>query len=120
MEISPSGQGLKIWARGSLPANLPGVKVGDGAIELYGHSRYFTVTGRAFSRCAPLQVEGHNADLLGLYGQLTTCKRRPPSSLRCQAVGYGTVISTIPLLASVELFAHVACAKKPSNRVFKS
>ncbi|MGD1095857.1 MAG: hypothetical protein ABSB35_28175, partial [Bryobacteraceae bacterium] len=35
MEVSPSGYGLKIWARGSLPLNLPGVKVADGQIELY-------------------------------------------------------------------------------------
>src|SRR5690349_895111 len=29
MEISPSCQGLKIWLSGSLPANVPGVQVGD-------------------------------------------------------------------------------------------
>lgn len=57
MEISPSGQGLKIWARGSLPANLPGAPVGDGAIELYDHARYFAVTGRAF-RGAPASGRG--------------------------------------------------------------
>lgn len=66
----PSGRGLKIWARGSLPANLPGVSVGDGAIELYDHCRYFTVTGRAF-RGAPLEIEDHATDLLKLYGRLT-------------------------------------------------
>src|SRR6202023_3240607 len=70
IEISPSGQGLKIWARGTLPANLPGVQVGDGAIELYDHARYFAVTGRAF-RGAPLQVEDHVSDLLLLYRRLT-------------------------------------------------
>lgn len=68
-EISPSGVGIKIWARGSLPANLPGVRVGDGSIELYDHARYFTVTGRVF-RGAPLQVEDHSADLLLLYERL--------------------------------------------------
>ncbi len=70
MEISPSGRGIKIWARGSLPANLPGVQVGDGSIELYDRARYFTVTGRAF-RGAPLQVEDHGNDLLALYHRLT-------------------------------------------------
>jgi putative DNA primase/helicase len=49
MEISPSGSGVKFWARGSLPVNLPSVKVGDGAIELYDRLRYFTVTGRVFN-----------------------------------------------------------------------
>lgn len=66
MEISPGGFGLKIWARGSLPSNLPGVKVGDGAIELYDSIRYFTVTGRAFCG-APLQVEDHAQDVVALH-----------------------------------------------------
>jgi len=77
IEISPSGQGLKIWARGSLPANLPGVKVGDGAVELYDHARYFTVTGRAY-RGAPLAVENHADDLLMLYDRLTAGRKAWP------------------------------------------
>jgi primase-polymerase (primpol)-like protein len=61
-EVSPSGRGLKIWARGSLPANLPGVAVGDGQIEMYDRGRYFAVTGRAF-RGAPFHVEERISDL---------------------------------------------------------
>jgi hypothetical protein len=76
-EISPSGQGLKIWARGSLPANLPGVQIGDGAIELYNHSRYFAVTGRAF-RGAPLDIEDHTEDLQRLYERLTADRKGWP------------------------------------------
>jgi primase-polymerase (primpol)-like protein len=72
-EISPSGYGVKIWARGAIPVNLPGVKVGDGQIEMYSNRRYFAVTGNVF-RGAPLQVEDHAADLLTLYENLT-CKR---------------------------------------------
>lgn len=77
MEISPSGSGLKIWARGSLPANLPGVPVGDGHIEMYDHSRYFTVTGRVF-RGAPLQIEDHASDLLVLYERLAGGRKTWP------------------------------------------
>jgi putative DNA primase/helicase len=77
MEISPSSQGLKIWARGSLPANLPGVQVEDGAIELYDHARYFAVTGRAF-RGAPLEIEDHAGDLQMLYDRLTVGKKGWP------------------------------------------
>jgi primase-polymerase (primpol)-like protein len=77
MEISPSGHGLKIWARGSLPANLPGVQVGDGAVELYDHARYFAVTGRAF-RGAPLEIEDHVGDLLMLYDRLTAGRKGWP------------------------------------------
>jgi len=75
MEISPSGQGLKIWARGSLPANLPGARVGDGGIEMYDHARYFTVTGRPY-RGAPLQIEDHAADVRALYDRLTAGRKR--------------------------------------------
>lgn len=73
-EISPSGTGLKIWARGSLPTNLPGVRAGDGQIEMYDHARYFAVTGRAF-RGAPLEVEDHSADLLALHARLTGVRK---------------------------------------------
>ena len=75
MEVSPSGRGLKIWAQGSLPENLPGVKVGDGQIEMYDHARYFAVTGHVF-RGAPLQIEDHISDLRALYDHLTKNKRR--------------------------------------------
>jgi putative DNA primase/helicase len=75
MEVSPSGGGLKIWAAGSLPANLPGVTVEGGSIEMYDHGRYFAVTGRVF-RGAPLQVEEHTADLLALYNRLTKNRRK--------------------------------------------
>lgn len=69
IEISPSLSGLKIWVRGALPENVPGVRTDDGSIEVYSHARYFTVTGRVF-RGAPLQVEDHSADLTALYKHL--------------------------------------------------
>ena len=74
MEISPSWRGLKIWAHGSLPANVGGVPVGDGSIELYDHARYFAVTGRAF-RGSPYQIEDHAGDLLRLYHRLTAGRK---------------------------------------------
>jgi primase-polymerase (primpol)-like protein len=73
IEISPSGAGLKIWVRGSVPANLAGVSISDGQIEIYGHARYFAVTGRAF-RGAQFQVEDHSADVAALYNHLTRPK----------------------------------------------
>ena len=73
-ETSPSGLGLKIWAHGSLPANFAGVPVGDGAIELYDHARYFAVTGHAF-RGAPLEIEDHGGDLLMLYDRLVAGRK---------------------------------------------
>ncbi len=46
-EISPSGTGVKIWARGKIPCDGTGRKrpYHDGAVEMYGHGRYFAVTG---------------------------------------------------------------------------
>lgn len=74
IEISPSGRGLKIWAIGSLPANVAGVRVGDGQIEMYDHARYFAVTGRRFND-ALLEVEDHTADILRLYEHLLAGKK---------------------------------------------
>jgi primase-polymerase (primpol)-like protein len=69
IEISPSGFGIKIWCKGTLPAAV-NAKVEDGAIEVYDRRRYFTVTGRKF-RCAPDQVEDHQADVMTLYERLS-------------------------------------------------
>lgn len=46
-EVSPSGRGLKIFCKGTLPGGVKGKKVkieGGGAIEMYCQARYFTVT----------------------------------------------------------------------------
>lgn len=101
VEVSPSGAGLKIWARGMLPANLPSVKIADGSIELYDHARYFTVTGRVF-RGAPLKVEDHAADLSMLYSHLTeTGKRKvwPLQPLNGGRIPYGQQHNTLLSLA---------------------
>ena len=54
-EYTPSETGLRVWARGALPAGLrvfnldPAVGYGDKVkIEIYERGRYFTVTGDAF------------------------------------------------------------------------
>jgi len=46
-EVSPSMCGVKIWAKGELPINESGKrkKWKSGAVEMYQHSRFFTVTG---------------------------------------------------------------------------
>ncbi|HWQ56663.1 MAG TPA: phage/plasmid primase, P4 family [Bryobacteraceae bacterium] len=70
MEISPSGNGIKIWAKARLAG--PGKKAPhhDGAIEIYDRGRYFSVTGRVFNG-APMQVKNHQADVNRLYALLT-------------------------------------------------
>ena len=87
MEVSPSGEGLKLWVKAKLPGS--GTKVlldakgnvlrdaknprtdarVDGGIEMYDQSRFFTVTGRAFNG-ALLQIEDHQADVVTLYQKL--------------------------------------------------
>jgi putative DNA primase/helicase len=73
-EISPSGSGVKIWARGALQSSLK-VSVEDGAIEMYDRARYFAVTARAFNG-SPLQIEEHRADINALYEWLRASSRR--------------------------------------------
>jgi hypothetical protein len=97
IEISPSGQGLKIWAKGQLRANVPGVRVGDGQIEMYDHSRYFTFTGRAF-RGLVLEVENHADDVSALYERLVQGKRRSHwklQPLKGGRIPYGTQHNTL-------------------------
>lgn len=44
-EISPSGVGVKAWTTAQLPAYAGNkVSVDDGHLEIYDHSRYFTMT----------------------------------------------------------------------------
>ena len=100
MEVSPSGHGIKIWTRAALRDNLPGVKVGDGQIEMYSHVKYFTFTGQAF-RGAPLQVENHAADVRALCEHLTAGKRRtwPLQPLEGGRIPYGQQHSTLVSIA---------------------
>jgi len=50
-EVSPSGTGLKLWCRGSLP---PGRRR-TGKLEMYDAARYFTVTGGLWGSCETIE-----------------------------------------------------------------
>lgn len=65
-EKSPSGQGVKIFAKGKLPGKGKRKDFGGYAIEIYDERRFFAVTGQAFNG-APLQIEDHQADIEKLY-----------------------------------------------------
>jgi hypothetical protein len=109
MELSPSGAGLKIWVRGAVPANLAGVHVGNGQIEIYDHARYFAVTGRVFQG-TPLEVEDHSADVQALYDHLTRGKRSrwTLQPLRGGRIPYGQQHSTLVSIAGT-LRARLVC-----------
>jgi hypothetical protein len=63
-EVSPSGEGVKFFARGKLPGEKGKRRNGMGpdgksALEIYDHGRFFTVTGDVFgesTEIADLQI----------------------------------------------------------------
>jgi primase-polymerase (primpol)-like protein len=61
-EVSPSGTGVKIWVR----ARIPGDRHRTGHIEIYDHSRYFTVTGQHLPG-TPTTIEDRQTQLDDLY-----------------------------------------------------
>ena len=61
-EISPSGRGIKIWAKGRLPGGGVAFPLGDGRVEVYDQARYLTVTGSHWAG-QMLEIEEHQADL---------------------------------------------------------
>lgn len=80
-EISPSGRGLKIIIRGTKPdfAQCSAKDVdpeGKGEVEVYDHSRYFTLTGRLWPGC-PTEVADRQEALNELCRRLWP--RRAPS-----------------------------------------
>jgi hypothetical protein len=61
-EVSPSGRGIKIWAKGRLPGSGTAFSIGDGRVEAYDQARYFAVTGNHWAG-QMFEVEEHQADL---------------------------------------------------------
>jgi hypothetical protein len=64
-EITPSGRGLRIWLKGTLPPG--GRRVGD--IEIYADGRYFTITGKHLAG-TPGAIEDRTAELAVLHAEL--------------------------------------------------
>jgi len=61
-EVSPSGRGIKVFVRGTLP---PGRKR-KGPVEMYDSGRFFTVTGHRLSE-APADVTERPEELAALH-----------------------------------------------------
>lgn len=64
-EISPSGQGLHIIVKGSLPPR--GRK--KGPVEMYDRSRFMTMTGNLFPS-SPTNIEDRQGELLVLHQEI--------------------------------------------------
>jgi hypothetical protein len=76
-EISPSGLGIKIWAKGRLPDGGTAFPLGDGRVEIYDQGRYFAVTGNYWAG-QMLDVEEHHADLDWLLAQSPHGQKKVP------------------------------------------
>jgi putative DNA primase/helicase len=76
-EITPSGEGLRIFARGSLPAT--GRKRGN--FEIYENGRYLTVTGRHLEG-TPLTVELRELEIRRVHRDIWPDTARESSSVR--------------------------------------
>lgn len=72
-EISPSGRGVKLWARGQLPGN----GINSQHIELYDRGRFFTFTGQHFPG-TPQTINDRQEQIQALYHQ-TRAKGKPDS-----------------------------------------
>lgn len=71
-EKSPSGKGLKLFLKASVPDGKGRKKSGlgadkTGAIEVYDRGRFFTVTGNAINSVR--EIADHSASLLRLHAQ---------------------------------------------------
>lgn len=80
-EITPSGQGLRVWVRGELP---PGRRR-KGQVEFYDSHRYFTVTGRHLDG-TPTKIHERTAELASLHARLFP-QPSPTTTTRGGAVG---------------------------------
>lgn len=74
-EVSPSGTGVKIIVM----AEVPGTATRRNKIEIYSHSRYFTLTGRRLPK-VPKDVQARQGPLVDLYQTVFgRVKAEPPA-----------------------------------------
>ena len=64
-EVSPSGEGVKLILRGTLPKG----RRASCAVEVYDHGRYFTVTGHLLDGC-PQTLSCNDQELAALQREL--------------------------------------------------
>ena len=67
-EVSPSGKGVKIWLKGSVPHGLKR-PFGTGSVEIYSQKRYFTVTAVPMKGTA-VTIEARQSELTALFDKL--------------------------------------------------
>jgi putative DNA primase/helicase len=92
-EYSPSGTGVHILVRGTIPRGMrrrvPGSPCAGAAIEMYCERRYFTITGRPVEG-TPLTIEERPEQLAALYAELTAQSQPPHETGQRQSPAAGT------------------------------
>ena len=88
-ELSPSGTGVHIIAKGTLP---PGGRK-SGSVEMYARGRFFTVTGQKVD-AAPATIEDRDQEInrlhLETFGEDPEDRRRtPPAGVTWQSASLG-------------------------------
>lgn len=68
IEFSPSGEGLHIWGKASLPSEKKGLR--SNGIEIYQDGRYMTVTGDAVDNAPIADIQGVVNDIIEKYDLL--------------------------------------------------
>jgi putative DNA primase/helicase len=98
-EYSPSGHGVKIWARG----NLPGGGGQRGKVEMYDHSRHFTVTGRHVPG-TPLTIEQRTNAVAAVYAQYfkTSSQKKTNARSKANPVDLARVKEALPHISADE------------------
>jgi len=71
-EITPSGNGLRVWVKGK----LPGTKRRNADIEMYETGRFFTLTGKQFGTCT--NIVDRPEELNKFYYELFPVDTTPP------------------------------------------
>lgn len=97
-EISPSGNGIKIFTKGRLPGRGKRKNFEGYSIEIYDQGRFFTVTGNVFAG-APLQIEEHQADILRLYSSLDDASKGSAQVAHGQPITQGNRHKTLVSMA---------------------
>ena len=80
-EVSPSGLGIKIWAKGKLPADGTAFSMGDGRVEIYDRARFFAVTGNPWAG-QMYDIEEHQAALDWLLALSPHGQKKVPFSVK--------------------------------------
>lgn len=103
-EASPSGSGIKLWLRGSLPIppDKTGRKIPKLGIETYCRGRYFTVTGqRVISPTSgrilrdPPAVTDHNDELQRWFAELFQTAKSDDKTDRTPAAPVSATVQQI-------------------------